>query len=94
MTVSAPTFADRIELRALVETYASAVDRRRFEELGALFGETGRLYVYKEEGQSEPSGVRTGATEIAEVVGAGIGVYRATSHMVGAHIIEMTDDLR
>lgn len=89
---TAPSLNDRIELRALVETYASAVDRRRWDELGALFGETGRLYVYRDEGQSEPSGVRTGAAEIAAVVSAGIGVYRATSHMVGAHSIEMTDD--
>ena len=87
-----PSPFDRVELRALVETYASAVDRRRWEELGALFGETGRLFVYKDEGQSEPSGVRTGAVEIAAVVSTGIGVYRATSHMVGAHSIEMTDD--
>lgn len=89
---TAPSLADRVELRTLVETYASAVDRRRWDELGALFGEAGRLYVYKDEGQSEPSGVRTGAVEIAAVVSAGIGVYRATSHMVGAHSIEMTDD--
>ena len=57
---AALSLADRVELRALVETYASAVDRRRWDELGALFGETGRLYVYKDEGQSGPSGVRTG----------------------------------
>jgi len=85
------TLADRIELRGLVETYASAVDRRRWEELGSLFGDTGRLYVYREEGQAEPSGVRTGAAEIATVVASGLSVYRSTSHMIGAHIIEMDE---
>ena len=92
MTGREPSTDDRVLLRALVEAYAGLADGRRFGEFGALFGPTGRLYVYREAGQSEPSGVRTGADEIAAVVERGLTVYEATSHMVGAHTVEMGAD--
>ena len=83
MVVNADT-EDRFELRALVERYAACCDRRRFVELGSLFGAGGRLVVYRD-GGAEVAGVRTGADEIARVVGVGLGRYLGTGHMVGAH---------
>jgi len=89
MDTNVPTVQERVELRALVDRYATSCDSRHFSELGALFGPAGRLIVYREPNQAGPSGVRAGAAEIEQVVSRSLQVYKATTHMIGAHTIEI-----
>ena len=82
---AAPSPGDRLALRALVDAYAVAVDRRDVAGFLAVFTEEATLSTY------EPDGRRRGAFhghgELAAVPPA-LERYERTLHLVSTHLVE------
>jgi hypothetical protein len=82
--------ADQLELRALVDRYALAVDNRDPEELGSLFHDDGGVDVYLA-GRPQPVAQLRGPTQFAQMLD-GLKIYRATMHFVTNCVIRVTGD--
>ena len=83
--------ADRRQLRELVEAYALAADSGDPAAVAALFTPSGRLVVHHDPDRPGPTGTRSGHDEITAAI-ATLSRYRATSHVVGAHRVELDGD--
>lgn len=68
-----------LALRELVDAYASAVDRRDVETLGALFSADAVLVT--------PRGELRGRSEIAGIPEQHASRYRVTHHLVSGHVV-------
>ena len=80
--------ADRLALRALVDAYASGVDRRDVAGVTKLFAPDGRLvaHFYRQPGGSPT--VRHGHAEIEAAIDEGLRQYAATTHVVGGQTLD------
>jgi hypothetical protein len=78
---------DRLELRELVDRYASGVDRRDFDLVAGLFTENGELLIHRP-GDEEPARVYQGRAEIRRIMD-GLHRFRATSHMVANQLLDV-----
>ena len=84
--------ADRAALRRIVDEYARGVDRRRPDEVAALFAVDGRLEIYDGDPEHvEPTRVRNGREEIAAAL-TGLERYDVTTHFLGQHMVELDGD--
>jgi ketosteroid isomerase-like protein len=77
---------DRLALRDLVDTYASAVDRRDEPAFRALWTPDARLTTHA--GDGPPEGDFTGADDIARVITI-IQRYQLTFHLVANHVVRL-----
>jgi SnoaL-like domain len=80
----------RVELRALVDSYASAVDRKEPGEVASLFSTNGRLVTTFGPGTPEKPVVHEGRQAIHSVLAAGLAPYLCTTHIVGAHVVDLS----
>ncbi len=87
MSDTPSTLADRLELRALVDEYALAVDGRDADRFAALFTPTGELAIY-EPGESEPVITYRGPAELKTVMGL-LATYSTTFHVMANHTCSM-----
>jgi hypothetical protein len=87
---SAELIADQLELRALVDRYALAVDNGDTEELSSLFVDDGGVDVYLA-GRPQPVAQLRGPTQFAQML-EGLKIYRATMHFVTNCVIRVTGD--
>jgi hypothetical protein len=85
----AGTADDRLELRALAERYAIAVDRKDVDELVGLFLPDGGIDVYLR-GREQPIAKIRGA-ELARVID-GVSIYADTLHFIGNSVAEVDGD--
>ena len=83
--------ADRLALRALVDTYARLVDRRDAAAVAALFSPDGRLVSHLL-GEGAAPVVRTGRGAIAAALAEGLARYLATTHVVGGQVVALEGD--
>ena len=81
---------DRVELRALVETYALGADRRDGELVASVFTEDGVLFVPEVPKTLSPSIERRGRAEIARVI-PGLDRYFATMHAIVGQVVTAGD---
>jgi SnoaL-like domain len=82
--------ADRLELRALVDRYAVAVDARDAEAFASLFLPDGVLSVHEDEGA--PPAVRyVGADELRSVMEL-LRFYTRTFHLMANHLSDVRGD--
>jgi uncharacterized protein (TIGR02246 family) len=79
-----------VELRALVDAYASAVDRKEPGEVASLFSTNGRLVTTFGPGTPEEPVVHEGRETIRSVLSAGLAPYLRTTHIVGAHVVGLS----
>jgi uncharacterized protein (TIGR02246 family) len=80
------TLEDRLALRALVDTYAEAVDRKDADAVAALFASDGRLVVPDPERPGEVLGDRSGRAEILDALGH-LQRYTELTHVVGGQVL-------
>jgi SnoaL-like domain len=83
--------ADLLELRRLVDAYASAVDDRDGAAMAALFVPDGTLLVY-EAGSHELSYSYRGRAELATVAAEMERLYERTFHFVGNFVCRVDGD--
>jgi catechol 2,3-dioxygenase-like lactoylglutathione lyase family enzyme len=83
--------ADLLELRRLVDAYASAVDDGDGAGMAALFVPDGRLLVY-EAGSDELAYSYRGPAELANVAAEMERLYTRTFHFVGNFVCEIDGD--
>lgn len=81
---------DRLELRDLVDRYATTVDRGRPDETATLFTEDGQLRIF-ERGKPDPVRERVGRRAIADAM-KGLGRYDVTLHVIGNHTAVIDGD--
>jgi hypothetical protein len=84
--------AARVALRLLVDTYARDVDRRDTAAVADLFSAQGRLIAHFYTGPDGTTPVRSGRTEIAAALVAGLERYLGTTHVVGGQVVELDPD--
>jgi len=84
--------AARQALRLLVDRYAQCVDRGDTEAVAALFSAQGRLVAHFHPGRDGSPTVRTGRTEIAAALVAGLAPYLGTTHVVGGQVVDLEAD--
>lgn len=82
--------SDLLELRALVDRYAIAVDRRDARALAELFVPGGGIDVHLA-GRPEPVARLRGADGMERLLEA-LGVYADTFHLVGTFAAEVEED--
>lgn len=80
---------DRIELRALVEEYARAVDARDVGTVVSLFTEDGRLLSHLSPGTEVEPLVRQGHDKLRRALDAGLAQYLGTTHVIGGQVLEL-----
>jgi len=80
------TVEDRLALRALVDAYADAVDRKEAAEVAALFAPDGRMVVAGDGGARGGGTRRRGRREIADALAA-LGSYHTLTHVVGGQAL-------
>lgn len=80
---------DRIELRALVEEYARAVDAKDVDAVVALFTEDGRLLSHLMPGTEVEPLVRQGHDKLRRALDAGLTPYERTTHVIGGQVLEL-----
>src|SRR5688572_8905400 len=73
--------ADRIALDALIDAYATAVDRRDVDRLLEVFSPNAQLWVYRA-GHDEPEYGFNGHAELPQIMHR-VGRFPATFHFVG-----------
>ncbi|HEY9565327.1 MAG TPA: nuclear transport factor 2 family protein [Nocardioides sp.] len=78
---------ERMRIRDLAATYASAVDRRSYPLLASTFGDKGKLVLPSRLAQA--GGVIVGGTAIAEHIQRLHAVYETTFHILGQQLIEL-----
>lgn len=83
--------ADHLELRRLIDAYASTVDDRDGEAMAALFVDRGELLVYEAE-TGELSHAYRGRTELARVAAEMADLYLRTFHLVANFVCELAGD--
>lgn len=83
--------ADLLELRRLVDAYASAVDDRDGAAMAALFVPDGALLVY-EAGSEELAYSYRGPDELATVASEMERLYERTFHFVGNFVCDVDGD--
>jgi hypothetical protein len=77
------TLADRLDLRALVDEYALAVDGRDADRFAGLFTPTGELAIY-EPGEPDPVITYRGPEELRTVMKL-LATYSTTFHVMANH---------
>jgi uncharacterized protein (TIGR02246 family) len=77
-------------LRNLVEGYASLADQGEPERVANLFTEDAKLIVSLTPG-ADPTGIRSGRTEIAEAMKA-LSRYWSTTHVIANVQVDITGD--
>lgn len=80
---------DRLELRALVEEYARAVDAKDVGAVVALFTEDGRLLSHLMPGTEVDPLVRSGHDKLHKALDAGLAQYQLTTHVIGGQTLEL-----
>lgn len=85
------SLADRLAIAELVARYAQGADRADGEAVAELFTEDGVLVVDDRPGVSPPRPARRGRPAIAAAIGT-LARYRATSHVLGNHTVELAGD--
>lgn len=80
---------DRLELRALVDAYARAVDDKDVDAVVALFTEDGRLLSHLMPGTEVEPLVRQGHEMLRRALEAGLAQYVRTTHVVGGQVLEL-----
>ena len=80
-----PSPGDRVALRAQVDAYAVAVDRRDAAGFVAVFTEDATLSTYEPDGRRR--GIFRGHDELAAVPAA-LAHYERTLHLVSTHLVE------
>jgi hypothetical protein len=83
--------ADRVALRALVDAYAMAADAKRYRDMARCFSDQATFTMCMTPGDDQPTAVHTGAAEI-EAAMASLDAFVATTHLVGAQVIELDGD--
>ena len=91
MAASDDALADRLELRALVETYAHCVDRRDAALLDSLFLDDAEMLVFEDPTSEEPSRTLHGREELARITRS-LRHYIATTHLIGNQLVELAGD--
>jgi len=81
--------AERLALRELVERYAQSVDARDVDGVTHLFTEDGAMLSHLFPGTEETPYERVGHTKIHRALELGLAQYLATTHMIGAHVVEL-----
>jgi hypothetical protein len=82
--------ADRLELRALVDGYADALDARDAERLAASFLPAGTITSFRP-GRSEPFFELRGSEELKTLLER-LARYQRTWHFVGNHLSSFHED--
>ena len=75
---------DRLALRALVDTYARAVDDVDVDGVVELFAPDGQLVAHA--GGGDPL-VRSGRADITDALTGGLARYHLTTHVVGGQVV-------
>ncbi|WP_370942304.1 nuclear transport factor 2 family protein [Amycolatopsis sp. cg5] len=83
--------ADRLALRALVDSYAYAVDNRQPEQFAELFCADGCLVMPHPAGRDRTKLVFDGSDGWARAF-AILAPFNATTHFVGNHLVSITGD--
>jgi hypothetical protein len=84
--------ADRLAIADLVTDYARAVDRRRIDDVVAMFTENGRLAIFDgSSGDAPPRQERLGREAIAKAMRV-LGAFDTTTHFVGQHTATIDGD--
>lgn len=83
--------ADIVELNQLAFRYAAAVDRCDEELFVRCFTRNARLRAYQA-GSDTPFADLVGHDQLASIPAAMRGQYRATTHMMTNHLVEITGD--
>ena len=83
--------ADRLSLRALVDSYAAAVDARDGDAFAAFFPKDGILAVH-EPGVPEPVVVFTGPVQLRSVMDL-LRDFGATFHLMANHLCRIDGDV-
>jgi ketosteroid isomerase-like protein len=83
--VTVQELTDRLELRALVDAYASALDRRDIDAFVALFTADAHLGIY-EPGVEIPASRFDGTAELASLMSM-LEVYGETMHVMANHTV-------
>jgi len=84
------TIEDRLALRALVDAYAEAVDRKDGPAVAALFMPQGRMVVPDPTSSGTLLPTRTGRDEVLEAMG-NLARYRTLTHLVGGQVLRDGD---
>ncbi|QFR02315.1 nuclear transport factor 2 family protein [Streptomyces phaeolivaceus] len=82
---------DRLDLRRLVDTYASALDRRHTELFASLFDEGGELVLNRPSGSGRPPLVFDGRDGWAGALSV-LESCVVTTHFVGNHTVTLNGD--
>ena len=82
--------SERLALRALVDSYAQAVDGRDADRFAGLFAADGELVVFEPE-EDEPSISWRGPDELREVMKL-LSSYSTTFHLMANHTCELDGD--
>ncbi|MDX3613222.1 nuclear transport factor 2 family protein [Streptomyces europaeiscabiei] len=82
---------DRLDLRRLVDTYASALDRRSTELFASLFDEDGELVLNRPSGTGRPPRVFDGRDGWASALSV-LESCVVTTHFVGNHTVRLAGD--
>jgi SnoaL-like domain len=91
--VDAEEAGARLELRTLVDTYATALDDRDFERWTSLFMRDGEFIGFASHDESAPPTVDfRGHQELRGGIAQVLDAYERTFHFVGNHICEVTHD--
>ena len=90
MTSSAEALADRLDLRALVDEYALAVDDRDADRFAGVFTPTGVLAIYEPD-EAEPVLTYRGHDELRAVMKL-LESYSATFHLMANHTCRLEGD--
>jgi SnoaL-like domain len=88
--MSTASLDDRLDLRALVDEYALAVDGRDADRFAALFTTTGELAIY-EPGEPEPVITYRGPEELRAVMDL-LAAYSTTFHVMANHTCSVQGD--
>jgi hypothetical protein len=80
------TVEDRLALRALVDAYADAVDRKDGPGVASLYAPDGRMEVADDRDPDAAGVCRTGREEITRALRV-LGHYRALTHVVGGQAL-------
>jgi hypothetical protein len=91
VTADDRALADRLALRALVETYAQSVDRRDAPLLDSLFVDDAELLIFPDPTAAEPGRTLHGREELARITRV-VKRYVATTHFIGNHLVELAGD--